>query len=144
MNQCETYRVNVNRRVELICMGTQMPGVEYGPHTGYVAGGDSLASWKAHSNLHLSKLLHDVDLSGHLLGTVSLPSCWLSNASAPVRVVQMTCLQVHQRLCEALRFSFPLFLVLGIYPRLSNSRQVPSLLLRYILVLLGFSFHLFT
>lgn len=97
-------------------MGTQMPGVECGPHTGYMAGRDSLASWKAHSNLHLSKLLHDVALSGHLLGTVSLPSCWLSNASAPVCVVQMTCLQVQQRLCEALPFLFPPFSGVGDLP----------------------------
>lgn len=55
-------------------MGTQMPGVECGPHTGYMAGRDSLASWKAHSNLHLSKLLHDVALSGHLLGLLAFPA----------------------------------------------------------------------
>lgn len=108
--------------------------------THWICGWQGLShSPEAHSNFRPSKLLCDMDLSGPSLGTVSLPSCWLSDASAPAHGVQMKYSQVQHLLCEALLcFPLPFCWRWGSTLGLPDSRH--ALLWRYTWTLLGFHF----
>lgn len=103
-----------------------MPGVQCGPHTAYVPGRDSLASWKpiqiyVSANYSMTWAFQVIQW-----GLVPSPSCWSWSGCAPVQVVQLKCSQVKQLLCEALLcFPLPFFCYWGSTLGPLNSRQVP-------------------